>query len=65
MLRAMEAASDVNEAERLALAIGELADKARAAGLPVIAHLLAMAEMEARDCGIVLRDRIAELNGSN
>jgi ribosomal protein S7 len=61
---AMEVGSDINNAERLALAIAELADKARAAGLPVIAHLLAMAEMEARDCAILMSDRIADLESS-
>ncbi|BCJ89799.1 hypothetical protein IZ6_05340 [Terrihabitans soli] len=48
----MEADTDINEAERMALIIGELADRARAAGFPVIAHLLDMAQMEARDNAI-------------
>jgi hypothetical protein len=61
----MEATSAINNAERLALAIAELADTARAAGLPVLAHLLSMAEMEARDCAITLRDRMADLESSN
>lgn len=51
----MEADTEINEAEHMALAISDLADKARSAGLPVIAHLLDMAELEAREA--VLRKR--------
>jgi hypothetical protein len=64
MVRVMEAASDINNAERLALAIAELADRARAARLPVIAHLLDMAQMEARDCALRL-ESFPELDKTN
>ena len=58
----MEADSEINDTEGFALVIGELAEKARAAGLPVIAHLLDMAQMEARDCAIRKMDENVILN---
>ncbi len=61
MLRPMEAGSEINEAERLALIIAELAEKARAAGLPVIAHLLDMAQLEAREGALEKLDPVPSL----
>ena len=58
----MEADLEINDAEGLALVIGDLAEKAREAGLPVIAHLLDMAQMEARDIIIREMDDIQILN---
>jgi hypothetical protein len=58
----MEADFEINETEGLALVIAELAEKAREAGLPVIAHLLDMAQMEARDCVIRKMDALQILN---
>jgi hypothetical protein len=59
---AMEAEFEIEGTESLALVIAELAEKAREAGLPVIAHLLDMAQMEARDCAIREMDEIVILN---
>jgi hypothetical protein len=58
----METDFEINETEGLALVIAELAEKAREAGLPVIAHLLDMAQMEARDCVIRKMDALQILN---
>jgi hypothetical protein len=58
----MEADSEINEAEHLALVISDLADKARSAGLPVIAHLLDMAQLEAREAVLRKREPFPELN---
>jgi hypothetical protein len=62
MVHRMEADLEINDTEGLALVIAELAEAARAAGLPVIAHLLDMAQMEARDCAIREMDEIVILN---
>lgn len=58
----MEADLEIEDTEGLAAVIAELAEKAREAGLPVIAHLLDMAQMEARDCAIREMDAIVILN---